>query len=109
MAKYSYHQVDGNASALIDAMKAMGASVERIGRPCDVLVSVAGVCGAAELKTPKGKLRESQVKFFARFQGPRAVLRTEAEAMGFVIALRMLAKFGAPGGAASVVYPPQVT
>ncbi len=90
MGRYPIHQTDANADVLIKAMHDAGASVERLGRPVDVLVSIAGVCGVAELKTSKGKLRPSQVKFFARFQGPSAVVRTAQEAVEFVRALQGL-------------------
>lgn len=88
MGKYHVHRNDGNADLLIDAMVRAGASVERLGRPLDCLVSIDGVAGLAELKTPTGELRDSQRQFIARYQGPVALLRTVEEAFAFVRELR---------------------
>ena len=84
MAKYAYHQIDGNQQAIIDVLEAGGCSVEKIGRPVDLLVGKAGRSYVIEVKQPKGKLRESQEKFFARWKGHAAILRSVDEAQQFL-------------------------
>ena len=95
MGKYQVHQTDQNAPLVIDAIKAAGGAWEPLHRPVDGLVSVDGVCGAAEIKTRLGKLRPSQEAFLKRFQGPVAILRTPEDAFAFVRRLKQIAKRGA--------------
>lgn len=96
MGKIEIHQKDGNQDAIVKAMTEAGATVEVIGRPVDLLVGVFGVSGVAEVKMLKADLRPSQVKFFARFRGMKAVLRTEADGVAFVQHLRYVARGGCP-------------
>ncbi len=94
MARFEIHQKDPNQDDIVKALREAGATVEIIGRPVDLLVGIGGVAGAAEVKLPKAKLRPSQVKFFGRFKGAKAVLRTESEAVEFVQFLRSIARVG---------------
>lgn len=88
MGRYQVHRSDMNAVVVIAAMREEGASVEPIGRPVDVAVSIDGQECLAEIKTITGKLRPSQVKFWARWQGRKAVLRSTADGRALVAALK---------------------
>lgn len=96
MPSYEIHQKDPNQDAIVKAMREAGATVEHMGRPVDLLVGVLGITGVAEVKKPKAPLRDSQEKFFGRFRGMKAVLRTEAEGVAFVQHLRYVARGGCP-------------
>lgn len=96
MGRIEIHQKDPNQDAIVKAMREAGATVEHMGRPVDLLVGVMGVTGVAEVKKPKAPLRDTQIKFFARFSGMKAVLRTEAEGVAFVQHLRHIARGGCP-------------
>lgn len=76
MAKYAYHRIDNNAKEIISALEAGGCSVESIGRPVDIAVGLHGRSYLFEIKQPKGKLRESQIKFINRWTGHVGVLRS---------------------------------
>lgn len=80
MAKYAYHQLDGNHKEIADALIDVGASVTPKG-PLDLLVGFRGVNYLFEVKTAKGKLRASQEAFLARWQGQAVVVRSVAEAL----------------------------
>jgi hypothetical protein len=75
MARYEVHRSDGNAKEIIDAMRKMGASVEIIDRPVDILVGYRGVTAIAEIKTPRGKLQASQKAFLDGWRGLSRVIR----------------------------------
>lgn len=81
MAKYAYHRIDTNAKEIIQALEAGGCSVESIGRPVDIAVGAKDRDGIPrtylfEIKQPKGKLRESQIKFLDRWRGHVGILRS---------------------------------
>jgi hypothetical protein len=80
MAKYSYHRVDANAEAILTAMEQAGASIFR-GGPLDAIVGLRGDTWLVEIKTPKGKLRESQKRFLARWKGNAVVIRSVEEGL----------------------------
>ncbi len=79
MAKYRYHQIDANEPDIIAYLQARGAQVEKIGEPVDLLVTLQGNTGVAEVKTVRGKLRASQKAFLSRWRGITGVLRTDAD------------------------------
>lgn len=76
MARYEVHRSDGNAKAIIDALRKMGASVAIIDRPVDALVGYRGLTVPVEIKTARGKLRASQSEFLGRWEGLCEVLRS---------------------------------
>jgi len=76
MSKYQVHRVDNNAKLIIEALEAGGCSVESIGRPVDIAVGINGRSYLFEIKQPKGKLRESQIKFLDRWRGHVGILRS---------------------------------
>ena len=87
MAKYAYHRSDGNAAAIIEAWKRVGATVEPIGRPTDALVGFRGVNYLFEIKTARGRLRTSQAAFLERWRGQAAVIRSVDEGLWAIGAL----------------------
>lgn len=84
MSKYQVHQTDANEPEIIAALEAGGCSVEKIGRPVDLLVGVKGRSFVFEVKRPKAKLRESQEKFFARWKGHAGILRSVEDVQQFL-------------------------
>ena len=76
MSKYQVHRVDNNAKQIIEALEAGGCTVESIGRPVDIACGIGGKTFLFEIKQPKGKLRESQIKFLDRWRGHVGVLRS---------------------------------
>lgn len=80
MARYEVHRTDGNAKEIIAALRKMGASVEQIDRPLDVLIGFRGVNIIAEIKTTRGKIRASQKAFMDGWRGSFAVLRSVDDA-----------------------------
>ncbi len=88
MAKYAYHRTDANAQAIIDGLRAVGCSVELIGRPVDALLGFRGKTYAVEIKTRLGRLRPSQEAFFERWQGQADVVRTLDEALQVIGAVK---------------------
>ena len=79
MARWETHRSDANAEEIIAAWRRVGATVEAIGRPVDVVVGYKGVNYLAEIKTLRGKLRPRQEAFLETWRGQVAVIRTVAE------------------------------
>lgn len=90
--KYAIHRIDANQNEIIAAMEAVGASVERLGRPVDCAVAIDGQESLAEIKTITGRVRPSQERFWNRWKGRRVVLRTKADGIALVERLRTQAK-----------------
>ena len=86
MGKYQVHQVDSNQPEIVEYLEAHGCTVESIGKPVDLAVGYRGRTFLFEVKQPKGKLRESQVKFINRWVGHVGVLRSIADAELFLAA-----------------------
>ena len=92
MARYLVHQSDRNAAPIIEAMRKAGACVEPLGRPVDVLLTVAGLVAIAEIKTAKGKTRSrAQAAFLKRWRGPCPILRTVDDGIALVNELEWMA------------------
>jgi hypothetical protein len=87
VAKYSYHQKDGNADEIRAGLEAVGATVDPR-CPLDWLVGFQGANYLLEVKTAKGKLRPSQERFLKRWKGHAVVVRTLDEAF-VAIGLRL--------------------
>jgi hypothetical protein len=83
MSKYHVHQLDSNHRDIVAALEAGGFSVESLGRPVDIAAGKDGKTYLFEIKTAKGKLRISQQKFFARWRGHAAVLRSVEDVLAF--------------------------
>ncbi len=84
MRSHRYHRSDTNAQDIIDALRAVGATVEHIGRPVDIAIGYRGVNYFAEIKTPKGKLRTSQAAFVQRWRGQVQVVRDADSALRMI-------------------------
>jgi hypothetical protein len=84
VSKYQVHQVDGNQRAIVEALEHGGCSVEKIGRPLDLLVGTHGKSYVFEVKLPKGKLRATQVRFLAQWKGHAGILRSVEDALAFL-------------------------
>jgi len=71
---------DANEAAILDSFRRAGWAVLKInepGAPDAVVFSQHGFPYLIEIKMPKGKLRESQKKFQAKWTGPQIhVVRT---------------------------------
>lgn len=83
---YRRDRVDSTQRSVVERLRALGCTVEIIGRPLDVLVGWRGVTILAEIKQPPGprggtsgkgrSLRQSQEQFFARWRGARPIILT---------------------------------
>jgi len=81
---------DASEPAIIAALESAGALVERMDKPCDLLVRVAGRTFLCEVKTPKGKLTDDQQAFIAR--GWEVwILRDPMDAVNMINCLRRVA------------------
>lgn len=85
MSKYQVHQLDANHKQIVAALEAGGCSVESIGRPVDIVVGRAGRNYLFEIKTPKGKLRATQERFFAKWRGHAGILRSVEDVQAFLL------------------------
>lgn len=79
------YRVDGNQKEIVEALRAAGATVRSTahvgyGFP-DLVVGVRGQNFLLEVKTPKGKLEESQERFHANWGGSVVVVRSVEEAL----------------------------
>lgn len=83
MARYAYHQTDGNQAEIIAALEANGFMVKSIGKPVDLIAGKRGRTFLIEVKRPKGKLRASQLKFISEWTGHVAVLRSVEDVQVF--------------------------
>ena len=98
------HRTDRNQGEIINAFEKMGCSVFDLsnvgGGLCDLLVGLAGINLLIEVKRPKGakirtqygvyggKLTPAQIDFFENWQGQKAIITTQAEAIQLVAAIR---------------------
>lgn len=78
-------RIDQNHTAVVDALRAVGASVQslaRVGNDCpDLLVGYRGVNYVLEVKTPKGPVKPGQEKWAAQWKGQTAIVRSVDEAL----------------------------
>lgn len=75
------HASDHNTKAIVAALRKAGHEVHYIDRPVDLLVAIRGVWVLVEVKQKRGRLTESQQKFFATTRGPAFVIRSVEEAL----------------------------
>lgn len=77
----SLRRTDGNQKEIVAAFRKCGAFVfdlHTVGKGCpDLLVAYAGRWHLVEVKTEKGKLRESQIDFGKQVSAPIWVLRAQ--------------------------------
>jgi hypothetical protein len=81
---------DSNERQIVEALEGMGAIVERLSKPLDLLVNVQGVIALADVKAPRtGRLTADQVAFLKKWDGaPIYLLRTVEDAERMVNELR---------------------
>jgi len=92
MSKYEVHRTDNSEPLIIEAMRAAGATVKKIGRPLDLLVAIDGMTALGECKTGNRQLQVSQVEFIDSWPGVAAVLRTPEDGIALVRLLREQAR-----------------
>lgn len=75
-------RIDENQTTIVEALEAIGASVQSLGGKGvpDLLVGYRGENYLLEVKPGKKKLRPAQVDWHARWCGQAVVVRTIAEA-----------------------------
>lgn len=81
-------RVDRNQSEIVQALRAVGASVHitsRFGEGFpDLVVGFGGVTFLLEVKTPDGKLTEDEREFFDNWRGQVALVRDASDAVMIV-------------------------
>ena len=76
---------DHNQAAIVDALRKVGASVEIIGRPLDLLVGYQRRTYVLEVKQVKGRISQGQEEFLREWQGDIAtVVRSASEALAVI-------------------------
>ena len=97
MGLHSYaNQRDDNEQEIVDALLAVGASVDRVDEPCDLIVGYRGATFLLEVKLPPGprggtshsRPTPKQVEFAGRHKGQYVVVRSVEEALRAVGAIR---------------------
>jgi hypothetical protein len=78
--------VDANQKEIVAALRKIGATVEIIGKPLDLLVCYQGETSLVEIKNKDGfnRLTPAQKDFLARWPGTVHIVRNVAEAIGSV-------------------------
>lgn len=77
-----FNRRDANESEIIDALTQAGCDVVGVERqPFDIVVGRAGRTYLLEVKTAKGKLKVSQIKFRETWRGHYAIVRTVDDAL----------------------------
>ncbi len=80
---------DANEKLIVDALRAYGASVERLNTPVDLLVGYRGQTHLVEVKIEGAKLNKAQVEFRDSWKGsPMQVLRSVEDVAEFMKGLR---------------------
>lgn len=90
--------IDKNQTAIVDALRRVGVSVEVIGKPLDLLVCCRGETSLVECKAPRPTseggshgLTKDQVEFIARWPGKVHIVRSEDEAVRAVLGEKAMA------------------
>lgn len=96
------NQRDSNESQIVAALLAIGASVELLDEPCDLVVGYRGKNFLLEVKLPLGpkggnshsRLNDKQKDFFHTWRGQRCVVRNSSDALLAIGATRMTEEGG---------------
>jgi len=75
---------DANQASIVEALLKIGCKVYDIDKPVDLLVEFRGLWIVLEVKTKKGKLEDSQKRFFEKVKGPAFIVRSHEEAVAAV-------------------------
>jgi hypothetical protein len=91
-------RIDSNQRAIIDALEAVGVTVEVIGKPVDLLLCCRGVTSLMEVKNPdrtssdpESRWTKAQVEFIARWPGKVHFARTPEDAVRLVLGEEVMA------------------
>ena len=85
---------DANQADIIEALEKIGCIVYDIDKPVDLLVQFRSLWILLEVKTKKGKLEDSQKRFFEKVKAPAFIVRDILEATAAVqMAWRRTSKF----------------
>jgi hypothetical protein len=76
-----YDKPDAVTKGIVDGLRGVGATVNYIGRPVDLLVGFRGRTYIFEVKNPGDKLRPSQTEWAAGWKGQFRVVHTLEEAL----------------------------
>jgi hypothetical protein len=74
-------KIDAVQPEIVEALRAVGATVYYIKEPVDLLVGYRGRTVVLECKSKNGTLRPSQEKFFAEFEGEAYIVQTVSQAL----------------------------
>ena len=75
---------DANQASIVEALEKIGCVVYDIDKPVDLLVEFRGLWILMEVKTKKGKVRDSQKRFLEKVRAPAFLVRDIEEAVAFV-------------------------
>jgi len=75
---------DANQPEIILALEKIGCKVYDMDKPVDLLVEFRGLWIVIEVKTKKGKLEDSQKRFFEKVKAPAFIVRDIEEAVAAV-------------------------
>lgn len=78
-------RVDENQEEIVKALRKIGAAVEVLGLPLDLLVSHRGRTMVIECKTATGKLTKYQREFLSRWPGEAHIVYSPEDAVAAVI------------------------
>lgn len=78
-------RIDDNQPDIIRALRMIGAQVEIIGKPVDLLVHYRGETFLIECKALDGRLTKDQVEFIARWPGKIHIAKSADEAVALVV------------------------
>ena len=76
---------DANQAEIITALEKIGCTVYDVDKPVDLLVEFRGLWVLLEVKTKKGKLEDSQKRFFKNVKAPAFIVRNIEEATAAVV------------------------
>jgi len=75
---------DANEQEIVDALEAIGATVYRLDRPCDLLVGYRAHNFLIEVKAPTGRLTRGQREFMRTWKGQVRVVENPEDAIDVV-------------------------
>lgn len=87
--RYSLRK-DANQSAIVDALRQAGCTVEVLHEPADLLVGLRGANFILECKVKGGKLNEKQRQWHATWNGSAHIVRSVEEAFRAIGLVRTL-------------------
>lgn len=82
---------DANERPIVEALRRIGAMVERLNEPVDLVVGFRGRTVLLEVKDSGGTLTKAQAEFFARWPGEAYIVQNVAQAMEAVVGKEAMA------------------